>query len=347
MQRPEAWIAGYDNGYFGHCLTDAGLLPECEANVQFFGDVRQIPQEALSGIDAVIQLAAISNDPMGSKFEAPTNEINHLASIRLAEMARDAGVKRYIFASSCSMYGAAGDRPRREADPLNPLTAYARSKLATEDSLRAMDCGDMVVTALRFATACGMSPRLRLDLVLNDFVACALASGEITVLSDGTPWRPLIHVEDMARAIAWALERTSEAGEFLAVNAGSDEWNYQVRELASAVANSIPGVRVSINGDAPPDKRSYRVDFSLFRRLAPDHQPQVSLSAAIDGLKKGLEQMNFRDGAFRNSSLMRLKVLEEHISAGRLNDALHWRSRANERQVRQTSRSSALLPSIA
>jgi hypothetical protein len=151
----------------------------------------------------------------------------------------------------------------------------------------------------------------------------------------------------MARAIAWALERTSEAGEFLAVNAGSDEWNYQVRELASAVANSIPGVRVSINGDAPPDKRSYRVDFSLFRRLAPDHQPQVSLSAAIDGLKKGLEQMNFRDGAFRNSSLMRLKVLEEHISAGRLNDALHWRSRASERQVRQTSRSSALLPSIA
>ncbi|WP_134499371.1 NAD-dependent epimerase/dehydratase family protein [Microvirga pakistanensis] len=335
MQRPEAWIAGYDTGYFGHCLTDASLLPECQANVQVFGDVRQIPRDALSGIDAVIQLAAISNDPMGSKFETPTNEINHLASVRLAEMARDAGVKRYIFASSCSMYGAAGDRPRLETDPLNPLTAYARSKLATEESLRTMDRGDMVVTALRFATACGMSPRLRLDLVLNDFVACALANGEITVLSDGTPWRPLIHVEDMARAIDWALERTSEAGDFLAVNAGSEAWNHQVRDLANAVADMIPGVRVTINADAPPDRRSYRVDFSLFRKLAPDHQPQVSLAAAIGGLKKGLERMNFKDGAFRNSSFMRLKVLEEHISAGRLSNDLYWRSGDNERLAHQ------------
>jgi len=339
MQHPEAWIAGYDTGYFGHCLTDAGLLPECRADVQFFGDIRRITQDALSGIDAVVQLAAISNDPMGNTFEVPTNEINHLASVRLAELARDAGVKRYVFASSCSMYGAAGDRPRREDDPLNPLTAYARSKLATEEGLRAMDRGGMVVTALRFATACGMSPRLRLDLVLNDFVACALANREITVLSDGTPWRPLIHVEDMARAIDWALERTSGAGEFLAVNAGSDEWNYQVRDLAHAVADMIPGVRVSINADAPPDRRSYRVDFSLFRQFAPGHQPQVSLSRAIDGLRKGLEQMNFRDGAFRNSSFMRLKVLEEHISSGRLNEALYWKPLGNEPRMQLSGKS--------
>jgi nucleoside-diphosphate-sugar epimerase len=325
MHRPDAWIAGYDTGFFGHCLTDAQILPEIQADVQFFGDVRQISRDILENVDAVVQLAAISNDPMGNKFAMPTYEINHHASVRLAEMARDAGVKRWIFASSCSMYGAAGDGPRREGDALNPLTAYARSKMATEESLKAMDRGSMVVTALRFATACGMSPRLRLDLVLNDFVACALTNREITVLSDGTPWRPLIHVEDMARAIDWALGRTAEeGGDFLAVNAGSDSWNYQVRDLADAVAARVSDVRVSINTAAPPDLRSYRVNFDLFRELAPNHQPQVSLNQAIDEIKHGLERMRFSDGAFRNSSFMRLKVLEAHIEAGRLSDNLSW-----------------------
>jgi nucleoside-diphosphate-sugar epimerase len=175
-----------------------------------------------------------------------------------------------------------------------------------------------------------MSDRLRLDLVLNDFVACAIASGEITVLSDGTPWRPLIDVEDMARAIFWAVRRPREnGGEFLAVNAGRDESNYQVRDLAGAVARHVPGTTVSINTNAPPDKRSYRVDFSLFRSLAPDSIPQVSLDQSIARLREGLVGMGFADKDFRASPFMRLKTLERHMAAGRLGTDLRWRWRSH------------------
>ena len=181
------------------------------------------------------------------------------------------------------------------------------------------------VTSLRFSTACGMSDRLRLDLVVNDFVACAVASAEITILSDGTPWRPLIHVDDMARAIDWAIQRERSAGgDFLAVNVGSSGWNYQVRELAEAVAEVIPGVTVSVNENAAPDKRSYKVDFSLFEQLAPDHQPKVDLLAAIRGLKEGLEAMGFDDSDFRNSTLMRLNVLTQLRDQHLLDGDLRW-----------------------
>jgi nucleoside-diphosphate-sugar epimerase len=265
---------------------------------------------------------------MGNRFERVTEAINYEATKNLAALAKRAGVKRFVFASSCSMYGFAEGGPRKETDALNPLTAYARSKVASEKALAPMADGNMVITALRFATACGMSERLRLDLVLNDFVACALASGEITVLSDGTPWRPLIDVKDMARAIEWALTRkpASSGGPFLAVNVGADEWNYQVRDLANAVAKAIPGTKVSINTSAPPDKRSYRVDFSLYRSLAPKHLPQVSLKQTIQELKEGLSGMGFDDKNFRSSQFMRLKVLERHISEGRLGEDLRWKA---------------------
>jgi hypothetical protein len=170
-----------------------------------------------------------------------------------------------------------------------------------------------------------MSERLRLDLVLNDFVACAVASGEITILSDGTPWRPLIHVDDMALAIDWAAGRdAANGGVFVAVNTGSNEWNYQVKDLAHAVAKVIPNTKVSINPNAQPDKRSYQVDFSLFRQLAPKYQPQVDLIGAIKGLKDGLEAINFRDANFRNSAYMRLKVLTDFRERKVLNDQLVW-----------------------
>ncbi len=177
-----------------------------------------------------------------------------------------------------------------------------------------------------------MSDRLRLDLVLNDFVACAIASGEISVLSDGTPWRPLIDVEDMARAIFWAIRRKQEkGGEFLAVNAGRDESNYQVRELAEAVARQVPGTTVSINTNAPPDKRSYRVDFALFRSLAPNSIPQVTLDQSIARLRDGLASMEFKDQDFRSSPYMRLKTIERHMAAGRLGADLRWRFRSDGR----------------
>ena len=209
---PAAEIIGYDTGWFAHCLTDARVLPETLLTRQHYGDVRDFPPALLEGVDAVVHLAAVSNDPMGNRFEQVTDEINAQASVRLARLAREAGVRAFVFASSCSIYGFAEGGPRRESDAVNPLTAYARSKVATERALTGMNADGMAVTCLRFATACGMSDRLRLDLVLNDFVAGALATGEITVLSDGTPWRPLIDVSDMARAIEWAIGRDPHLG---------------------------------------------------------------------------------------------------------------------------------------
>ncbi len=327
---PNVRLVGYDSGYFAHCLTAAEYLPEFDYHRQYWGDIRDFPPELLDGVDAVVHLAAVSNDPMGNRFEAVTRDINFEAGHRLATLARERGVKRFVFASSCSMYGYAEGGPRREIDALNPLTAYARSKVAMETALEKMADARFTVTSLRFSTACGMSDRLRLDLVLNDFVACAVASGEITVLSDGTPWRPLIDVKDMARSIEWALGRPREAGgAFVAVNIGSSDRNYQVRDLAQAVAALVPGARYSINTDAPPDKRSYKVDFSKYLELAPDHQPQVSLQQSISEIKSGLESMGFADKGFRESRFMRLKVLDGHIAQGRLNERLEWVGKAH------------------
>ena len=320
-----AQLIGVDTGLFAHCLTQPPhiMLPETKLSLQYYADVRSIGADLLAGTDVVVHLAAVSNDPMGNKFEAVTDAINHRSSVDLARMAASVGVKTFVFASSCSVYGFAEDgQPRREADPLNPLTAYARSKIAGEESLRQADLGDMKVRCFRFATACGMSPRLRLDLVLNDFVACALATGEITVLSDGSPWRPLIDVRDMARAIEWAITSSEDADRFVAVNVGSDAWNYQVRDLAAAVAVAVPGTKVSINTTAPPDRRSYRVDFSAWRAMAPGHQPQVSLEASIIALRDGLNAIGFADADFRNSRFIRLKVLDGLMADGLIDDRL-------------------------
>lgn len=322
---PRVRITGLDSGLFAHCLTQSSL-PECRIDTQLFRDVRDLDEELFRGVDAVVHLAAVSNDPMGSRLEAVTEEINHRAAVRVAELAAAAGVGHFAFASSCSMYGSAEGGARTEADELNPLTAYARSKVAAERDLQTLSAGtDMVVTALRFATACGFSPRLRLDLVLNDFVAAAEVTGRITVLSDGTPWRPLIHVADMARAFEWAITRQPTAGgRFVAVNVGADEWNFQVGELAQAVASLQPGTEVEINDDAPPDRRSYRVDFARFRELAPQHQPQMSLDRAIRDIAAGLKAMKFADADFRRSDLMRLNVLQKAMEQGRLRPDLRW-----------------------
>jgi nucleoside-diphosphate-sugar epimerase len=322
---PNAALIGLDIGFFAHCLTGAACLPEYRTDIQLFMDVRNVDSRHLEGIDAIVHLAAISNDPMGKKFEDVTYEINHKASVDLAKKAKQAGVKSFVYASSCSIYGFAEGESRNEQSPLNPLTAYAKSKVLAEAEIGTLASRDFMVTSLRFSTACGMSDRLRLDLVLNDFVAGAVASGAITILSDGTPWRPLINVADMARAIDWAIGRESFNGaDFLAVNVGCDMWNYQVKVLAEVVGEVLPGTSISINKDAQPDKRSYKVDFGLFRRLAPEHQPQVSLRETIGGLKEGLEAMNFRDPNFRNTRFMRLKALSELQEIGLVTDQLEW-----------------------
>ena len=324
-QIPGAYLVGYDTGFFALSTTNASVWPERALDEQLTGDVRELPESVLEGVDGVVHLAAISNDPMGKSFAEPTDEVNRGSTVRIARTAAAAGVKNFVFASSCSVYGFAPGDARRESDALNPQTAYAKSKVESEAALGNMDLGAMTTTCLRFATACGMSDRLRLDLVLNDFVASAVSSGNITVLSDGTPWRPLIDVRDMARAIEWALIRgPSDGGKFLCVNVGSDIWNYQVKELAHAVSLAVPGTTVSINTKAQPDTRSYKVDFSLFKSLAPKHQPEITLEKSIALLKEGLSAMGFSDPEFRASPYMRLKMLEGHIAAGRLSQGLRW-----------------------
>jgi nucleoside-diphosphate-sugar epimerase len=324
---PAADLIGFDSGWFADCHTSPGPSPETRLTAQHFGDVRDLDASLLEGADAVVHLAAVSNDPIGHRFEQATDAINRGASLRLAGRAAAAGVGHFVFASSCSVYGAAGARPRRETDAVNPLSAYARSKIATEDGLRRMDPGGMTITCLRFATACGMSERLRLDLVLNDFVASALARGRITLLSDGTPWRPLIDVADMARALEWAAARPPDAGgRFVTVNVGGDDRNHRVRDLAEAVARALPGTGLDIAKDAPADARSYQVDFSLFRDLAPAHQPRMTLGASIDGLVRGLRACGFADPDFRHSGrVIRLHRLARLLDGGWLAPDLRWR----------------------
>lgn len=321
---PDATIDGVDIAFFAQCLTTRRSIPERHLDRQYFRDVRDLSDADLADYDAVILLAAISNDPMGERFRDITLAINQDAAIEIGHAAARAGVRNLVFASSCSVYGIAEGGARREGDPVNPMTAYAMSKIGAERGLAEID-SDMVITCLRFATACGMSDRLRLDLVLNDFVACALTSGRITVLSDGTPWRPLIDVSDMARAIEWAATRSADnGGQFLVVNAGADSANYQVRDLARAVADAVPGCTVSINEQAPVDSRSYRVDFGQFAKLAPDHLPLRTLADSIGDLVAGLQDIHFSDGDFHSSDFIRLQVLKGLVAHGALSDDFGW-----------------------
>ncbi|MDH5698948.1 MAG: SDR family oxidoreductase [Nitrospirota bacterium] len=321
---PGAVLIGLDMGYFANCLTIAEMVSRAQVNIQYFADVRNPPEEVLQDVDAIVYLAAISNDPMGALFEDVTANVNHHAAYDLAVKAKARGVKSFVFASSCSVYGFA-EGARNEDSPLNPLTAYAKSKVGAEQDLRRLADERFMVTCLRFATACGMSERLRLDLVLNDFVASALVNGEIVILSDGTPWRPLIHIKDMAKAIEWGIRRNSRnGGEALSINIGSNQWNYQVRELAEAVAQVIPGTKISINEGAQPDRRSYQVSFERFMKLAPEFQPSIDLQTAIVELKDGMEAINFNDKDFRNSQLIRLNLLKRLKASELVTDNLEW-----------------------
>jgi nucleoside-diphosphate-sugar epimerase len=321
---PESTLIGYDIGYYAKNLTNNLTVPEIYLDKQIYGDVREFPVELLQDIDTVVQLAAISNDPIGNKFEKVTYEINHKAVVDIAEKAKKQGVRNIVYASSCSVYGFAEESARNEESEVGPITAYAKSKVMAEKDLKDLADNDFKITCLRFATACGMSDRLRLDLVLNDFVAGALTSNEITILSDGTPWRPLINVRDMARAIIWAhLRNPQEGGKFLIVNTGSNEWNYQIKELAGHIHHILPEIKVSINKDAQPDKRSYRVSFDMFKKLAPGFQPEYNLERTIKDLIEGLQSIGFRDKDFRKSRLMRLNVINELIDKRVLDNNLN------------------------
>lgn len=313
-------VHGIDSNWF--VGSEAIPFPSDAFASETKGDTRDLQASDLAGYDAVVQLAAVSNDPIGKEFENATMGINSEAAIATARLAKEAGVKRFVFASSCSMYGAGSDSLRKETDTLNPLTAYARSKVATEEGLRGMATVDFMVTSLRFSTACGASPMLRLDLVLNDFVATALRTGKIEVLSDGSPWRPLIHVGDMARAIEWACTRGGD--EHVEVNVGSQEWTWQIGQLAKDVGNVLGGVEVEINTNAQPDNRSYRVDFSKFASLAPNHQPQKDFNQAVAELAEQVKSMEFNGAEVRGSKFIRLNVLRDLVGDKKLDSDLRW-----------------------
>lgn len=323
---PESEITGLDIGYFSSRISHFGRMGDTYCDFQIYKDLRDINTEFFKTFDCIVVLSAISNDPMGKRFEKVTNEINFLAVKKLIESFVSLSNKTLIFASSCSMYGASDGKAKSEADKLNPLTAYAKSKVSVEKVLEKSKFGrGSSATSLRFATACGMSDRLRLDLVLNDFVASAIINNKIEILSDGTPWRPLINVKDMARAIEWAISRDHNEFPYLAINTGSNKWNYKVSEIAEAVSEKIKSCELTINEKAAPDKRSYKVDFDLFESLAPNHQPIYSLDETIEDLIHGINEIkHLIKTDFRSSDFMRLHILEDHLKNKRVSEDLRW-----------------------
>ena len=322
-------VTGFDAGFFAKNLTCPDDSVEARPDVQLFGDVRKLESLDLGNYDAVVCLSALSNDPLGNEFASLTDDINRQSALNLFDKCVTAGVRNFVFASSCSVYGAGGDVAKNEDDATNPLTAYAKSKIEFEADVANRDHGDMVFTSLRFATACGWSPRLRLDLVLNDFVASALLHGKIEILSDGSPLRPLISVNDMAKALHWSATRLPDrGGQSLVVNAGASKNNFTIRKLAKLVGETIGNCEISINTDAQPDKRSYRVDFSRFENLVGNSFEFEDMTVTISELGRGISGWGMVEPDFRKSNLIRLHALRLLKSHGLVDDNLFWASKS-------------------
>ena len=313
-------VVGLDTGYYADCVLGPPPDPLPELRL----DLRDVEPAHLEGFDAVVHLAALSNDPVGALDPRHTHDINHHASVRLARAAKQAGVTRFLYASSCSVYGVSDTSGALdETAPFAPATAYAESKVAVEADLSRLADDDFSPTSFRNATAYGWSPRLRTDIVLNDLVAWAVLTGEIRVLSDGTPWRPIVHVEDIARAFLAGLEAPREVVHDRAFNVGRDEENYQVAEIAAIVAEAVPGAEVVITGEAGNDPRSYRVDFGRITAALPAFRPAWTA-------RRGAEELA---DAYRRHGLTltaaaevfkRLPVLRGHREQGRLDESLRW-----------------------